>query len=105
MSDKIKKQFIDNAGGSVVSKNIINKKGKHEWIFREKSINDNGWGFFSDIDDETNINNSRNLEIYDFNTVAEIEPAIVAIYLLAVGTDLELITKDNKKYFNIYWVY
>lgn len=51
---KTELQFISNAGGCVVSKNIINK-------------NDNGWRFFSDIDTEEYINNPHNLMICDFN--------------------------------------
>ena len=49
MSDIVK--FISNAGGSIVSKNILNHKGNLKWCVREESINkvDNGWRFFSDL--------------------------------------------------------
>ena len=34
-----------NLGGSVVSKNILEKRGRVKWCFREESVNniDNGW--------------------------------------------------------------
>lgn len=50
-----------------------------KWILREKSIDavDNGWRFFSEIDDDDYINNPVNLVVCDFNTVANIEPAIL----------------------------
>ena len=46
--------FITDAGGSIVSKNILSHKGKLRWCVREESVNDvdNGWRFFSDIDTE-----------------------------------------------------
>ena len=39
-------------GGSIVSKNILQGKGRLKWCIREKSVNklDNGWRFLSDID-------------------------------------------------------
>lgn len=93
--------FIKNAGGSVVSENIINGKGKLKWCVREESQNeiDNGWRFISDIDTEDYLSNADNMCVCDFNTVANIEPAILLIYGCAVGTDVELIEEDGKKYF------
>ncbi|MEB3072775.1 hypothetical protein [Parvimonas sp. C2] len=39
--------------------------------------------------------------VCDFNTVAEIEPAIITIYTLPVGTDLQLVKIDGKiKFFD-----
>lgn len=99
MSEYIK--FIERAGGCIVSKNILEGRGKLKWCVREKSVNpaDNGWRFFSDIDTEEYLNNASNLTICDFNTVANIEPAIIRIYLLPVGTDLELVTQGRRKVF------
>ena len=64
MFKSIKKIFnkinhIENAGGSVVSKNILNGKGRIKWVFREESIysTDNGWRLLSEIDDDDYINN------------------------------------------------
>ena len=41
-----------NMGGSVVSRNILEGKGKLKWCFRENSVHevDNGWRFLSEID-------------------------------------------------------
>ena len=92
-------EFIEKAGGCIVSKNIIDGKGKLKWLLREVSTDrkvDNGWRFFSDIDDDDFINNPDNLLVCDFNTVANIEPAILAIYNMPVGSDLQLVTEDGK---------
>ena len=93
--------FIPNAGGCVVSKNILSNAGRLKWCIREESVNavDNGWRFFSDIDTEEYLNDTDNMCICDFNTVANIEPAILAIYNLPVGTDLEFCIENEKRFF------
>ena len=55
--------FIPNAGGSIVSKNILSHKGKLRWCVREESVNDvdNGWRFFSDIDTEEYLSKADNM--------------------------------------------
>ena len=54
--------FITDAGGSIVSKNILSHKGKLRWCVREESVNDvdNGWRFFSDIDTEEYLSKADN---------------------------------------------
>lgn len=51
-----------NLGGSIVSKNILSKKGRLKWCFREESINeiDNGWMFLSEIDTDEFLAKSEN---------------------------------------------
>ncbi len=95
------KKWIENAGGCIVSKNIITGKGKLKWCVREESMNeiDNGWRFFSDIDNDEFLSRLDHMCICDFNTVANIEPAILSIYACEVGTDIELIEKDGEKVF------
>lgn len=91
-------QFIKNAGGCVVSKNILSGKGKLKWCVRENSVNevDNGWRFLSDIDTNDYLSEPSNMSICDFNTVANIEPAILAIYNFDIGTDIELVRENDK---------
>ena len=93
-------EFIKNPGGCVVSNNIINKKGVLKWCVRERSVNevDNGWRFFADIDTDEILSDSSNLSIWDFNTVAEIEPAVLAIYNMPIGSDITLINEAGKKF-------
>ena len=55
---------------------------------------DNGWRFFSEIDDEEYWGNPDNLQVVSFTNVAEIEPAVLPILNFPVGTDLELIKDD-----------
>ena len=99
MSESVK--FIPNAGGCIVSKNVLSNKGKLKWCVREESANDvdNGWRFFSDIDTEEYLSNADNMCVCDFNTIANIEPAILAIYNSKIGTDIELVEENGKKVF------
>lgn len=94
-------QFIDNPGGCIVSNNILNRRGRLKWCLREEPINsiDNGWRFMSEIDTDEYLNDPRNLSVCDFNSVAAIEPAILAIYNCEVGADLELRLLEGKRIF------
>ncbi len=94
-------KFYKDPGGSIVSKNILSGKGKLKWCFREKSMNavDNGWRFLSDIDTDDFLNDPMNMSVCDYNTVANIEPAILAIYELPVGSEIELLYEGSKKVF------
>lgn len=90
-----------NMGGSVVSKNILEKKGRLKWCFREQSVNniDNGWRFLSEIDTEDYLADASNLVVCDWGTVFELEPAIALIFDMPVGTELTLICQEHGKFF------
>ncbi len=91
-------EFIQNAGACIVSKRIINGEAKLKWLLREQPTekSDNGWRFFSNLDDSEYINNPDNIIVCDFNTVANIEPAIIGIYLLPIGSDIQLVSENGK---------
>ena len=91
----------DNSGGCVASKNLLNKYGHLKWCFREKPINDidTGWRFLSNIDTEEYINDSENLVICSINSIVQLEPAILSIMHLPVGTDVSLGCKGTQKFF------
>ncbi|WP_227985545.1 DUF2185 domain-containing protein [Streptococcus ruminantium] len=88
-------------GGAIVSNNILENKGKIKWIFREERANelDNGWRFLSEIDTDEFLSNSSNMSVCDWDTIIDIEPAILPIYTLPIGTELILIYEGNRKYF------
>lgn len=93
--------FIDRAGGMVVTKSLLLGRSKLKWIFREESVDaaDNGWRAIGDTDTQDDINDSKNIAVADFNTLANIEPAILAIYDFPVGTVLGSRVEDGKKIF------
>lgn len=90
-----------NMGGSIVSKNILEKRGKIKWCFREESVNalDNGWRFLSEIDTDDYLQDTSNMVVCDWGTIFEIEPAIAAIFNMPIGTDLTLMYESQRKYF------
>jgi len=88
-------------GGSVVSNNILQNIGNLKWCIKEHSVNDldNGWRFLSDIDTEEFLADASNMSICDWGTIIEIEPAIMNIFDMPIGTDITLLNENNKKYF------
>lgn len=90
-----------NMGGSVVSKNILENKGRLKWCFRENSVNevDNGWRFLSEIDTDEYLEDASNMVICDWETIFEIEPAIAPIFAMPIGTELTLVYEKDRKFF------
>lgn len=104
--DKFKKKntkitFIENAGGVIISKSIYQGSSKLKWLFREESVNpsDNGWRAIGDKDTQEYLDNPENSMVVDFNTLANIEPAVLSVYDMPVGTDLEFFSDDTGRYF------
>ena len=86
-------QFIPKAGACILSKNVIEGKGRVRWMVREKSVipQDNGWRIFSHIDDSAYLANRDNLQVVDFNQACLFEPALIGIWDLPVGSDLQIV--------------
>ena len=80
-----------NLGGCVITKSLDDGTSKLKWIFREESVNpvDNGWRALGDTDTEEYINVPENNLVVDFDRLVEIETAVLAIYDMPVGTDME----------------
>ncbi|WP_029146115.1 DUF2185 domain-containing protein [Microbacterium luticocti] len=85
-------EFVPHAGGSIVSRNVLDGVAPLRWAFREAQVNpvDNGWRFLSAIDDDAYINDPRNMVVVDFNTVVGLEPAVLPLLDLQVGADITL---------------
>lgn len=92
-----KKEKIEthHLGGCIVTKSLLEGKSCLKWIFREKSCNeaDNGWRALGDTDTQEYINVPANNVVVDFDRLIEIEPAVLSIYTLPIGADLEF---DNE---------
>lgn len=54
-------------------------------VFKE----DSGWRFFSGTEDEEFSNNADNLMIYDVNTIANYDEAIIPYLNCEIGIELE----------------
>lgn len=90
-------QFIPKAGACLASKNVLSGLGRVRWLVREESQApaDNGWRIFSHIDTEDYLSDTDNLQIVDFNELCEIEPALIGIWDLPVGSDLQIVDEGN----------
>jgi hypothetical protein len=90
-------EFIPGAGACLVSKNVLSGAGRIKWMVREESraTADNGWQIFSDIDTTEYLHDANNLVITDFNSVCELEPALIGIWSLPVGSDLQIVDEGE----------
>ena len=60
---------------------------------------DTGWTFLSETDDEEFLAREGSLMPVSFQSVVEIEPAVLWIYQLPIGTDIQMVIEKGKKYF------
>ena len=104
--DRFKKKETEqinthNLGGCIITRSLYEGTSKLKWIFREEGANpaDNGWRAIGDTDTEEFINTPGNNVVVDFDRLVEIEPAVLAIYDMPVGTDLEFRQDENGRYF------
>ena len=95
------KKYVENAGSCIVTKSILNGETKFRWLFREEPLDniDTGWMAFGDSDNDEYVNDPKNLSVVDLNTLINIEPTILNVYEMPVGTDLIFIEEDGEKYF------
>lgn len=93
------KEYIRGAGGTIVSKSVLNGASRLKWLFREDSEYGNGWVAFGDTDTQEYVDNAENMAIVDFNTLANIEPAVMNVFYMPVGSDLEFRSDKTGKYF------
>lgn len=61
-----KKPYIQGAGGTIVSKSILNGTSRLKWFFRLESEYGNGWVAFGDSDTQEYVDNTDNMEISSF---------------------------------------
>lgn len=85
----------------MITKSIYHGTSKLKWLFREESVApaDNGWRAMGDSDTQEYVDDPNNHIIVDFNTLAKIEPAVLLVYDMPVGTDLEFFFDDTGRYF------
>lgn len=89
-------EFIPNAGACLATKNVVQGHGRPRWMVRENSQNpsDNGWRIMSHIDTSDYLADMSNWQVVDFNAVCAIEPALIGIWDLKVGSDLQLVDDE-----------
>lgn len=63
------------------------------YMFREtpQDKEDSGWRFFSGTEDDDYIENDKNIDAFDVNTIANFDPAIIPYLDAPYETDLQRI--------------
>ena len=89
-------EFIPNAGACLATLNVINRTGVVRWMVRVPSQmpTDNGWQIMSHLDTTEYLNDLANWRIVDFNDLCAIEPALIGIWDMPVGSDLQIVRDE-----------
>jgi hypothetical protein len=84
-------QLIEPMGGCIATDKITVEGELVDYMIREQPNNDidSGWQFFSGTEDQEYIDNPNNSAIYDVNTIANYDRAIIPYLNLPIGTQLE----------------
>lgn len=80
-------------GVCIASNNVMEQRGRVRWMVREhpKFAEDTGWMVLSHIDTAEYLSRAENMRIVSFEQVIEMEPALIGIYGLPVGSDLQVV--------------
>lgn len=86
-------------GGCIASDKITVDGQEVGYMYRVEPEfkHDSGWRFFSGTEDQNYIDDANNLKIYDVNTIANYDEAIISYLSLPAGTELERI-KDEQTF-------
>ncbi|MCV7308834.1 DUF2185 domain-containing protein [Mycobacteroides immunogenum] len=90
-------EFIPHAGASLATKNVVSGHGLVRWMVRQPSRDsvDNGWLIMSHIDTSDYLDDADNWQIVDFNDLCSIEPALIGIWDMAIGSDLQIVRDEQ----------
>lgn len=78
--------------GECYATNKISQEGMNVgFMYREESEyeGDSGWRFISGTEDEAYMDDPSNMNIFEVNTIANFDPAIIPYLDLPEGTELE----------------
>ena len=92
------KEIIPNKGGCLATDKVTYDGMKVGYMYREEANNDmdNGWRFFSGTESQDYVDDVNNTKVYDTNTIANYDQAIVPYVDLPVGSELERIPNTDK---------
>jgi hypothetical protein len=91
-------QLINPMGGCIATDKITVDGEMVDYMIREEPDNDidSGWQFFSGTEDQDYVDDPNNSAIYDVNTIANCDRAIIPYLDLPIGTQLERIRGTDK---------
>lgn len=91
-------EFIPHAGASMTTYNVLERRGRIRWLVREKPLGeaDNGWRVFSHIDTSEYLADRNNWVMVDFNTLCNLEPVVIGVWNMPVGSDLQVVDDGGR---------
>ena len=91
-------ELIPKMGGCFATDKITIEGMQVKYMYREEPDDkiDSGWRFFSGTEDQSYVDNPDNLMIYDVNTIANYDNAIIQYLDCSIGTELERIEGTDR---------
>jgi len=91
--------LVEGEGYCFATDSIVVNGQKVGYCYREGSTSehDSGWRFFSGDDSQEYVENPNNLGIYDVNTIANYDMAIISILSAPVGSAYERCSSNTFK--------
>ncbi|RBQ02796.1 DUF2185 domain-containing protein [Pedobacter miscanthi] len=91
-ADQIK-DLIPRMGGCMATDKITVNGEPVKYMYRQEPVNniDSGWVFLSGTETQEYLDDAVNTMIYDVNTIANYDKAIIPYLNLPIGSDLERI--------------
>jgi hypothetical protein len=82
--------LISDVGACMATDRITVEGLPVRWMYREEPFDDidSGWRFFSGTEDQAYVDDPHNTCIFNTNTIANYDPAIIPYLGLPVGTEL-----------------
>ena len=95
------KKLIPNMGYCFASNKITCEKYGVGYMYRETPTDkyDSGWRFFAGVEEQEYIDNPNNFQIYDVNTIANYDEAIIPYLDSDIGN--EYVRIDNTDSFTL----
>lgn len=90
--------LVPPMGGCIATDKITVEGLKVGFMYREEADEalDSGWRFFSGTESQEYVDDPDNSAIYNVNTIANYDPAIIPYLNLPHGTELERIEGTDK---------
>ncbi len=90
--------LITSGGTCYASKKITEEGLKVGYMYREQpeETSDSGWRFYSGTEDDAYVENEENVMLYDLNTIANYDRAIINLIKKPIGTEWERIEGTNR---------
>lgn len=95
-------KLIPSMGGGICTDKITVDGLPIMYMYRDEPVNtkDSGWRFFSGTEDSDYMANAGFHSVYDLNTIANYEPAIIPFLNHPVGSEFER-SDDKGKFIKI----